>query len=198
MPANPPSTWFYSDGRTGKNPGDFIKQVEQGFTEKFTDTYKVDKVGQYLKSGSPAEKWYKDELSPSDSTTWKYFKAAYFTWWPKLKAVIKTHAKKIMTLQAHKLMEAKAVRKVEINGTEEWGYIRWADQVLVLANAVVDSDRMLIEGVRKDLPMSMAALVTGTYTMWASFTDTVRQIRPDDLLRAQVNNSWLAAVEEEL
>ena len=59
-------------------------------------------------------------------------------------------------------------------------------------------DGMLIEGVRKDLPSSIATFVTGTYTTWAAFTNAVWQICPNNLLCAQANNARLIAVEQEL
>ena len=58
------------------------------------------------------------------------------------------------------------------------------DWALVLTNAVVNTDDMLIKGIMKDLPLSIATLVAGTYTTWARFTNAVRQIHPNDLLRA--------------
>ncbi|THH08023.1 hypothetical protein EW146_g9127 [Bondarzewia mesenterica] len=193
-----PATWFHGDGRNGENPGNFIKQVEQGFTEKTTDAHKIEKVGQFFKSGSPAESWYDTDLITTATTTWKDFKVAYFKKWPKLKPVVKTRAEKIITLQAHRLTEAEVAKKVENDGVEEWAYVRWVNRAQILASAVPDTDGMLIEGVRKDLPRSVASLVTGSYATWTDFCDAIRQIRPDNLTRAQESDAHLAAVEKEL
>ncbi|THH04853.1 hypothetical protein EW146_g10062, partial [Bondarzewia mesenterica] len=193
-----PATWFHGDGQNGENPGDFIEQVEQGFTEKTTDAHKIEKVGQFFKSGSAAESWYDTDLFMTATTTWKDFKVANFKKWPKLKPVVKTHVEKIITLQAHRLTEAEVTKKVENDGVEEWAYVCWVNRAQVLASAVPDSDGMLIEGVRKDLPQSVASLVTGSYATWTDFCDAVRQIHPNDLTCAQESDARLAAVEREL
>ena len=70
MPESIP--FFYGDGRPGKTPNNFLKQVKRSFQNPIfsNDTAKVNAFVDYLASNSVAEKWFKNDTTPTDKITW--------------------------------------------------------------------------------------------------------------------------------
>ena len=176
MPESIP--FFYGNSRPGKDPNNFLKQVKQSSQNPIfaNDTAKVNAFIDYLASNLVAEKWFKNDTTPTDKITWNNLTAAFQARWPKEKPPILTHAMKKEKLLAIELKEEEIGKLVGEDYKQEWGHIVWAKKVTHMANMVGNTNGELIEAILEKVPEIMRSELTLEYANWTEFLDGIHSI----------------------
>ncbi|KAG6843585.1 hypothetical protein H0H87_002953, partial [Tephrocybe sp. NHM501043] len=157
MPEEKPTLFWGDIGCAGEDPQDFNNSIELCFIGKAntTDTDRIATLKLSLKIGS--------------------LKAAFDLRWLERVIAAKTTEEKMSTLMAAELKSKDVGKRVTINRVEEWSHIAWADRVEHLTGAILDSERLLINQVRKKLPRAMCDLL-GSHSSWTAFCQAVQDL----------------------
>jgi hypothetical protein len=168
---------FYGDGRASENPYDFLKAVQNAFSNMpgITEEEKCERLYLNCKSDFDAEEWY-DALPRNDKATWAALTAAFRLRWPRRAKVQKTPEQKKAELFAQTLDEEKMLDKEEIGGAEVYKYVAWADRVDKLSTALGDTQGFLVSVMRDNLPKALRNVIGISHTDWTSFTAAVRNV----------------------
>jgi len=168
---------FYGDGRADENPYDFLKAVQNSFSNQpgITQEEKCERLYLNCKSDFDAEEWY-DNLPQNDKATWTVLTVAFRICWPQRAKVQKTPEQKKAELFAQTLDEGKMLDKEEIGRAEVYAYIAWADCVDKLSTALGDTQGFLVSVMRDNLPKALRNVIGISHTDWATFTAAVRNV----------------------
>ena len=187
---------FYGDGRANENPYDFLKAVQNSFSNNpgITQEEKCERLYLNCKSDFDAEEWY-DDLPEADKATWTALAAAFRLRWPRRAKVQKTPEQKKEELFAQTLDEEKMLDKEEIGGSEVYTYVAWADRVDKLSTALGDTQGFLVSVMRDNLPKALRNVIGTSHTDWASFTAAVRTVSHTALQSAIEDENRLRNLE---
>jgi len=165
---------FYGDGRADENPYDFLKAVQNSFSNQpgITQEEKCERLYLNCKSDFNAEEWY-DNLPQNDKATWTVLTVAFRICWPQRAKVQKTPEQKKAELFAQTLDEGKMLDKEEIGRAEVYAYIAWADCVDKLSTALGDTQGFLVSVMRDNLPKALRNIIGISHSNWATFTAAV-------------------------
>ena len=100
---------------------------------------------------------------------------------------------------AEVLKESEVGVRVQGDGVDELGHVRWANRVKALAKAIPDTNGLLVGAVRANLPAVLKEHIGGTFTEWDSFTDAVCKVSLADIAdskeKSQANERRLRRLE---
>ncbi|KAG6838742.1 hypothetical protein C0991_009031, partial [Blastosporella zonata] len=167
-----------------KNLRDFIKRTKKFVMyrsmRQATDAEKIDYFSCSLKDGGPAETWFED-LPAAEKDTWTHLLDAFDVRWPVTRRAAKNQEEQQEELGKIRITEEELGRKVRVNGREVHAHIAWADKIQRAANAIPDSNNLLVKTTRDNSPKSLKALVPASHKTWAMYCDAVRAINIDNL-----------------
>jgi hypothetical protein len=191
---------FYGDDRDGENPQDFLNKVERGFSGKtLLEKDKVHALKLWIKAGSEAKEWWNGLDPTTETDSWAHLVLAFEKRWPEKVATKKTTAEKQALLMAEVLKESEVGVRVQGDGVDELGHVRWANRVKALAKAIPDTNGLLVGAVRANLPAVLKEHIGGTFTDWDSFTDAVCKVSLADIAdskeKSQANERRLRRLE---
>ncbi|KAG6852606.1 hypothetical protein C0991_010535 [Blastosporella zonata] len=173
------------DGDDGdESPRDFIKKVKTHITYgnmcQATDTEKIDYFSCLLVDGGPAETWFED-LPSGERDTWAHLLSAFDTRWPATRRSAKNQEEWQVELWDIRITEEELGMKVKVKGREVQAHIAWADKIQRAANAIPDTNNLLVKVTQDSSPPSLKALVPASYRTWTTFCDAIRAINLDNL-----------------
>ncbi|KIJ98324.1 hypothetical protein K443DRAFT_104045 [Laccaria amethystina LaAM-08-1] len=113
-------------------------------TTAWEDEEKIEYFETWLKSGSVAEQWLRNEAAKK--ATWKNLCEVFKERWPECPIAQKTTAERQAELEGEKIMEGELGTKVKVNGAEVYAHIAWANRVEKLAKAIPDNNNLLVVG----------------------------------------------------
>lgn len=79
-------------------------------------------------------------------------------------------------LEGEKLTSEVLGKWVKVNGIEESTHVIWADKIERLANAIPDTNGLLIDIVRRGLPEALRKLITHNPASWSTFCNEIRAV----------------------
>ncbi|KAG1841575.1 hypothetical protein F4604DRAFT_1939384 [Suillus subluteus] len=147
---------------------------------------KLDAFGDYIGTGSQAERWFK-ALTSADKATWTAFVTVFEKRWPPVTIAEKTKAEYERELLDHALREEDVGKKTTLYDRECWTHVAWAVKALQLAtDAGIDQGTSMIWQVRSKLPDVMKDLLKDEeYKAWADFTKAVMELKGSRLAEKQ-------------
>ncbi|KAG1824914.1 uncharacterized protein BJ212DRAFT_1261589 [Suillus subaureus] len=147
---------------------------------------KLDAFGDYIGTGSQAERWFK-ALTSTDKATWPAFVAAFEKCWPPVTITEKMKAEYERELLDHALKEEDVGKKTTLYNRECWTHVAWAVKTLQLAtDAGIDQGTSMIWQVRSKLPNVVKDLLKDEeYKTWADFTKAVTELKGSRLAEKQ-------------
>ncbi|KAJ7453559.1 hypothetical protein B0H11DRAFT_1679450, partial [Mycena galericulata] len=126
-----------------------------------------------LKSGSYAKSWY-NKLIATDKDTFAHLVTAFQKQWPEKEMAIREKGELQEELLSLKLQPEEVGVRVEEDGIEEWGQVRWAIKVAEIA-ARIEDDGGLIPQALKNIPDSLLLRLGPKRRTWAELR---RQSQP--------------------
>jgi hypothetical protein len=172
MPTETPQI-FHDNGQASENPANFLKLFNRAMHQQ-TITQLNDKLeayGDYLRTGSQAETWFK-VLTSSDKVTWAAFIAAFEKRWPPVIIAEKTKAEYEKELLEYILASEEVGKKMMLYDRECWMHVAWAAKTLQFAtNAGIEQGTSMIWQVHNKLPDVVKDLLKDEeYKTWTEFT----------------------------
>lgn len=179
MPTETPQI-FNGDGHISENTADFLESFNQEMRQQsiIISTDKLDVFGDYLRTGSQAEIWFK-ALPSVDRTIWPRFVTAFERCWPPIVIVEKTKAEYEKELLEFLLTDKEVGMKTTLYDHECWTHVAWATKALQLAmSAGITLSTSIIWQVRGKLLSVMKDLLKDTeYMNWAEFMKEVMELK---------------------
>ncbi|KAG6852656.1 hypothetical protein C0991_010150 [Blastosporella zonata] len=167
-----------------ENPRDFIKKLRKfvayGNMHQASDTEKIDYFSCSLKDGGPAEMWFED-LPSGEKDTWAHLLDAFDIRWPVTQRAAKNQEDRQEELGEIRITEEELGTKEKVNGREIHAHIAWADKAQHAANAIPDSNNLLVKMTRDNCPPLLKALVPASHKTWTAFFNAVCTINIDNL-----------------
>lgn len=155
---------FAGTGNDNIQPSKFIKIFHQVTRNSFADEPSwVDGLGNYLKTGSPAETWFLKQTMPK--MTWTAFKKEFKKEFLDVDRAEKTPQNLERELLAMRLHTENLGKMEHYAGEEVWTHIAFVQQALYLAQcAGIATGNSNILQVRDSLPDVIREKVTETQT----------------------------------
>ena len=169
---------FYSDGREGKNPQNFLRAFRREMHALVTTDNKVIAKAfvNYLGAGSTADKWYED-LPQLTQESWMDIETEFAQRWPCIKQATRSEQELEQELLITVLEEKELGEKVNNGGIEVWSHVAWADKIAILVNeANLSMKTTYIWQVRDKLPEAIKDVVKSSQADWTAFLQAVRDI----------------------
>ena len=167
---------FAGTGNDGVQPSEFIKIFRRATRGAFTDEESwIDGLGDYLKTGSPAEKWFLKANTPKK--LWPAFKAAFEQEFPDVGRAEKTPQDLERELLAMRLRTDTLGKMENYANDEVWTHVAFAQRALDLARrAGIAAGTNNIWQVRDALPEVIREKVSETQTDWTAFCDAIKKV----------------------
>ena len=167
---------FAGTGKDEVQPSEFIKIYRRATRGSFTDEESwIDGLGDYLKTESPAEKWYHKNTTPKKS--WTVFKPAFEKEFPDVGRAEKTAQDIERELLAMRL-RAEDLGKTERYANDDvWTHVAFAQRTLDMARrADIATTTSNIWQVRDALPEVVREKVPEKQTDWTTFCDAIKKV----------------------
>ncbi|KAJ6613025.1 hypothetical protein B0H10DRAFT_2222595 [Mycena sp. CBHHK59/15] len=185
---------FKGDG-IGENATDFLNAIRRRnlLNPTWKDPEKLEFFELSLKSGGYATSWY-NKLVAADKDTFAHLVAAFQKQWPEKEMVIQEKGELQEELLSLKLQPEQVGVRVEEDGIEEWGQVRWAVKVAESAARIGD-DGGLIPQALKNIPDSLLLCLGPKRKTWAELFQTMKDIPAADVAGARRLEDRLASIE---
>lgn len=157
-------------------PSEFIKIFRRATRGSFSSKESwIDGISDYLKSGSPAEKWFNKDDTPKK--TWVVFKPAFEAEFPDIARAEKTNQDLERELLAMRL-RVEDLGKTERYANEDvWTHVAFAQKALDLARrAEIEKGSNNIWIVRDTLPDVIREKVPEAQLNWTTFCDAIKKV----------------------
>ncbi|KAJ6610173.1 hypothetical protein B0H10DRAFT_2225304 [Mycena sp. CBHHK59/15] len=134
---------FKGDG-IGENTTDFLNAIRcrNLLSPTWQDDQKLEYFELSLKSGSYAKSWY-TKLLPMEKDTFKNLVIAFQKQWPEKEMAVREKGELQEELLTMKLRVEEVGVRVEEDGIEEWGQVRWAIKVAEIAGRIGDDGGLI-------------------------------------------------------
>lgn len=167
---------FAGTGNDEVQPSEFIKIFRRATRGSFSDEESwIDGLGDYLKTGSPAETWYLKADTPKKS--WPAFKTAFEKEFPDVGRAEKTPQDLERELLAMRLRTETLGKTERYANDDVWTHVAFAQRALDLARrAGIAAGTSNIWQVRDTLPEVVREKVPERQTDWPSFCDAIKQV----------------------
>ncbi|KAJ7663447.1 hypothetical protein B0H17DRAFT_1211699 [Mycena rosella] len=145
---------FKGDG-VGENTTDFLNSMRRRnlVSPNWKDPEKLEFFELSLKSGSFAKRWF-NKLDPTQEDTFAHLSAVFQAQWPE-KEMAKKEKGELQEKLLAIVLDAKDVgMRIEDDGIQEWGHVRWSLKVAELG-ARIDAGGSLISLALKNIPGSL-------------------------------------------
>jgi len=167
---------FAGNGTDEVQPTEFIKIFRRATRGSFTDDESwIDGLGDYLKTGSPAETWY--NLGTTPKKLWPAFKTAFEKEFPDVGRAEKTAQDLERELLSMRLRTENLGKTERYANNEVWTHVAVAQCALDLARrAGIMAGTNNIWQVRDALPEVVREKVPETQTNWTTFCDAIKTV----------------------
>ncbi|KAJ7710328.1 hypothetical protein B0H17DRAFT_1190099 [Mycena rosella] len=189
---------FKGDG-VGENATDFLNAIRCRIllSAAWTDDQKIEYFELSLKDGSYASNWFA-KLKVADKKTFKDLAAAFRTQWPVKEMVEKSKGEVQEELLGLALTLGEVGVRVEEDGIQEWGHVRWALKVAELG-ARVDPGGGFIAQVVKNIPDTLLLHVDSkSRETWSGLVQAMKDIPPSDLASIPRQEERIDAMQQQL
>lgn len=115
-------------GRKTENPQAHLKAIKRRFT---TENDRLQAFDDELDPESEAQAWY-DGLPEQARKSWTLLEAEFNIRWPRETKVPKSVQEKQEELMGEVLKEEDVGVRLEVDGVDELGHVRWASKILRL------------------------------------------------------------------
>jgi hypothetical protein len=167
---------FSGTGNDEVQPSEFIKIFRRATRGSFTDEESwIDGLGDYLKTGSPAETWFFRAATPKKA--WPSFKTAFEKEFPDVDRAEKTPQDLERELLAMRLRPESLGKTERYANDDVWTHVVFAQRALDLARrAGIAGGIGNIWQVRDELPNVVKEKVPEKQTDWTTFCDAIKQV----------------------
>jgi hypothetical protein len=167
---------FAGTGNDEVQPSEFIKIFRRATRGSFTDEESwIDGLGDYLKTGSPAEAWFLKPNTPKK--VWPAFKTAFEKEFPDVGRAEKTPQDLERELLAMRLRTENLGKTERYANDDVWTHVAFAQRALDLARrAGIAAGTSNIWQVRDSLPDVVREKVPERQTDWSTFCDSIKQV----------------------
>ena len=167
---------FAGSGSDEVQPSEFIKIFRRATRGSFTDEESwIDGLGDYLKTGSPAEKWFLKANTPKK--VWTAFKTAFEHEFPDVDRAEKTAQDLERELLAMRLQPDSLGKTERYANDDVWTHVAFAQRALDLARrAGIAASTSNIWQVRDALPEVIREKVPERQTNWTMFCDAIKNV----------------------
>ena len=167
---------FAGTGNEEVQPSEFIKIFRRATRGSFTSEESwIDGLGDYLKTGSPAEAWYLKDTTPKK--TWTAFKTAFEKEFPDIGRAEKTSQDLERELLAMRLRTDSLGKTERYANDDVWTHVVFAQRALDLAQrAGIAAGTNNIWQVRDNLPEVVREKVPEKQADWISFCEAIKQV----------------------
>jgi hypothetical protein len=167
---------FAGTGNDEVQPSEFVKIFRRATRGSFTDEKSwIDGLGDYLKTGSPAEKWFLQATTPK--TAWPAFKTAFEKEFPDVGRAEKTPQDMERELLAMRLHIENLGKTERYANDDVWTHVAFAQRAFDLARrAGIATGTNNIWQVRDTLPDVVREKVPEKQTNWTTFCDAIKQV----------------------
>ncbi|KAJ7114885.1 hypothetical protein C8R44DRAFT_880945 [Mycena epipterygia] len=183
---------LFKGSNVGENATDFLNGIRRRFlaNSTYSEEEKIEYFELSLKDGSYASLWF-SKLTAAEKKTFKDLTAAFRLQWPAKEMAEKSKGELQEELLSLALDPATVGVRVEEDGIQEWGHVRWARKVAELG-ARVDKDGGLITQVLKNIPDSLLLQLGPKRETWAELEDRISGLEAG-LIAA---NATIAALQQ--
>ncbi|KIJ43753.1 hypothetical protein M422DRAFT_47789 [Sphaerobolus stellatus SS14] len=143
-----------------------------------------------MTDGEPAGEWWEKmkETEKEAVKTLEGIKGLFEKRWPKMKKSEDEQEAKKYELEELRLREEEIGMKVDYRGRKIPAHCAFAAKALELGNEVGDTNGLLIDGVRRNLPSAIRKLIINDkYKTWQEFHDGITSIRPGAITEAKAD-----------
>ena len=167
---------FAGTGNDEVQPSEFIKIFRRATRGSFTDEESwIDGLGDYLKTGSPAETWFLKADTPKK--VWTAFKTAFEKEFPDVGRAEKTAQDLERELLAMRLRVENLGKTERYANDDVWTHVAFAQRALDLARrAGIATGTNNIWQVRDALPEVVREKVPENQTDWVTFCDAIKKV----------------------
>ena len=167
---------FAGTGNDEVQPSEFVKIFRRATRGSFTDDESwIDGLGDYLKTGSPAETWFNQKTTPKKA--WPAFKVAFETEFPDVGRAEKTPQDLERELLAMRLRTENLGQTERYANDDVWTHVAFAQRALDLARrAGIATGTNNIWQVRDALPEVVREKIPEKQTDWSTFCDAIKQV----------------------
>jgi hypothetical protein len=167
---------FAGTGNDEVQPSEFIKIFRRATRGSFTDEGSwIVGLGDYLKTGSPAEAWFL--LGTTPKKTWTTFKPAFEKEFPDIGRAEKTPQDLERELLAMRLRPENLGKTERYANDDVWTHVAFAQRALDLARrAGISAGTNNIWQVRDALPDMVREKVPEKQTDWTTFCNAIKQV----------------------
>jgi hypothetical protein len=167
---------FAGTGNDEVQPSEFIKIFRRATRGSFTDEESwIDGLGDYLKTGSPAETWFLKPGTPKK--VWTAFKTAFEKEFPDVGRAEKTAQDLERELLALRLRTENLGKTERYANDDVWTHVAFAQRALDLARrAGIATGTNNIWQVRDALPEVVREKVPENQADWTTFCDAIKRV----------------------
>jgi hypothetical protein len=167
---------FAGTGNDEIQPSEFVKTFRRATRGSFTDEPSwIDGLGDYLKTGSPAETWFNKAATPKKS--WTDFKTAFEKEFPDVSRAEKTSQDLERELLAMRLRTENLGKTERYANDDVWTHVAFAQRALDLARrAGIATGTNNIWQVRDALPEVVREKIPEKQTDWTTFCDAIKKV----------------------
>ncbi|KAJ7190726.1 hypothetical protein GGX14DRAFT_603802, partial [Mycena pura] len=185
---------FKGDG-VGENATDFLNAIRRRnlLSPTWKDDEKLEFFELSLKSGSYAKSWY-NKLPATDKDTFKNLVMAFQKQWPEKEMAEKEKGELQEELLSLVLRPDDVGVRIEEDGIQEWGHVRWVTKAAELAARVEDGGR-LIPQVLKNIPDSLLLRLGPKRGTWPELVQTMKDVPATDIASVRRLENRLAGME---
>ncbi|KAJ7210145.1 hypothetical protein GGX14DRAFT_626524 [Mycena pura] len=185
---------FKGDG-IGENATDFLNAIRRRnlLSPTWKDEEKLEFFELSLKSGSYAKSWY-NKLPATDKDTFKNLVTAFQKQWPEKEMAEKEKGELQEELLSLTLRPEDVGVRIEEDGIQEWGHVRWVTKAAELAARVEDGGR-LIPQVLKNIPDSLLLRLGPKRGTWPELVQTMKDVPATDIASVRRLENRLAGME---
>ncbi|KAF8161915.1 hypothetical protein K438DRAFT_304361 [Mycena galopus ATCC 62051] len=188
---------FKGDG-VGENATDFLNSMRRRnlLSPSWKDEEKLEFFELCLKSGSFAKNWF-NKLKLTEKDTFAHLAAAFQKQWPEKEMAEKERGEVQEELLSLVLDPNDVGVRVEEDGIQEWGHVRWALKVAELG-ARVDDGGGLIPQALKNIPDSLLLRLGPKRATWPELVQSMKDIPSSDIASVRRQEERFTAMENQL
>ncbi|KAJ7436289.1 hypothetical protein B0H11DRAFT_2365126 [Mycena galericulata] len=189
---------LFKGDSVGENATDFLNSMRRRnlLSPGWKDDEKLEFFELCLKSGSFAKNWF-NKLKAGEKDTFAHLAAAFQKQWPEKEMAEKEKGEVQEELLGLVLDPSDVGVRVEEDGIQEWGHVRWALKVAELG-ARVDDEGGLIPQALKNIPDSLLLRLGPKRGTWPELVQSMKDIPSSDIASVRHQEERFIAMETQL